>query len=538
MFSYTRSRRCPWTFIAFLFVVFLIWHTRPNEKLQNFSPKDLTGFLNRTFYEHLEIPPNFQLSIPATVTVTNTKTLTESCPVPTSKQVENVPITKEASFDEQTVEKLRQAEITVIFKTGAQEHSSLPIHLSTTFRQFTPSDVLLFSDLATTIGRFPIHDSLAKVSSSIRRTHPDFQIYRDIQHFHATNQNLDLLKENPKLGDDRKGWVLDKYKFLHMIEETWRLRPDKKWYVFMETDTYLFLPNLVQLLSGMDASRPYYFGSLVSYDDIPFAHGGSGYVLSAAAMHMLLDREPKHGHASGLANRWDAEMESYCCGDFVLALALRNRGIEPMSMYPLLNGQKPRTMAFGPEEMWCQAVVSMHHVLPMEASDLWRFEREREERLGMSNGTTFSELYHHFVEPNLSVEKDNWDNLSHGPTFSAKILQSERIKTLKEEQRFKLAGEELRRKANMLNWTPVEMVSFKSFENCQMACQARDDCFQFVFIDEYDGPTCRLGLNFRLGKYQPPKKGRKVMWKSGWMKQKIMNWAQENPCREVDWNGE
>lgn len=77
-------------------------------------------------------------------------------------------------------------------------------------------------------------------------------------------------------------------------------------------------------------------------------------------------------------------MERHCCGDVVLALALREVGVEPRGMYPLLNGEKPRGMAFGPGSMWCQGVVSMHHVLPMEISDLWRFEREREER-GVGN---------------------------------------------------------------------------------------------------------------------------------------------------------
>lgn len=386
MFCFNRSRRFPSACLLFLFVVLLIRLSRPSETLPNFSPKDLASFLNRTFHEHLDLPSTPKslistaiLTSTTTTTITATKIQTQSCPTQKPHNLQN---TKTLSLEPQTIQNLRDAGITLIFKTGAQEHTSLPIHLSTTFQHLTPSDLLIFSDLSTTIGRFSIQDSLAKVSPKIRTTHPDFEIYRQIQNFHASGRNLDDLKEDPKRGDDRKGWVLDKYKFLHMVEETWRLRGGKKWYVFMETDTYLFLPNLIQMLSTLDSSQPHYLGSVVSYADIPFAHGGSGYVLSAEAMHRLLDHEPEVG---GLAERWDEEMEKHCCGDVVLALALRDRGIEPRGMHPLLNGEKPSTMAFGPRHMWCQGVVSMHHVLPMEISALWRFEREREERRGVSN---------------------------------------------------------------------------------------------------------------------------------------------------------
>lgn len=191
------------------------------------------------------------------------------------------------------------------------------------------------------------------------------------------------------------------------------------------------------------------------------------------------------------------------------------------------------------------------------------------------------------MEPNLRIERENWDNLSHGPTFSAKILEAERIKAAKEAQKERIETEreqkarievtsvledsgptndgkeelrkkeeeekkiqdeesraandqrmeELRRKERGPDWTPTEMISFKSFENCRMACQARNDCFQFVLIDDSEEPTCRLGLYFRSGKYQPPSNEGKVVWKSGWMKQKILDFAQKNPCRQVDWTG-
>jgi hypothetical protein len=34
--------------------------------------------------------------------------------------------------------------------------------------------------------------------------------------------------------------------------------------------------------------------------------------------------------------------------------------------------------------------------------------------------TVFAELYHHFVEPHLTESREDWDNLSHGPTYTEK----------------------------------------------------------------------------------------------------------------------
>jgi hypothetical protein len=42
---------------------------------------------------------------------------------------------------------------------------------------------------------------------------------------------------------------------------------------------------------------------------------------------------------------------------------------------PLLNGYKLASFAYGPGEHWCQPVVTVQHVLLVEASAVWQFER-------------------------------------------------------------------------------------------------------------------------------------------------------------------
>ena len=128
-----------------------------------------------------------------------------------------------------------------------------------------------------------------------------------------------------------------------MVEETFEMRPDAKWYVFIETDSYLFLPPLTKYLSHFEASKPLYMGSGINIDGTDFAHGGSGYVLSHVAMNKLLGPDQPRG----LASRWDSRVEGLCCGGHALGVALKEKDIH--SLPPLFNGYKPSTFTYGPD---------------------------------------------------------------------------------------------------------------------------------------------------------------------------------------------
>lgn len=123
-----------------------------------------------------------------------------------------------------------------------------------------------------------------------------------------------------------------------------------------------------------------------------FAHGGSGYVLSNAAMNRLMGPEQPRG----LAASWDTKMDGECrlclgiifftpklilwtgCGDVALAKALKEQGVKLTQAHPFLNGYRPSTFTYGPNYHWCQPVITMHHLVPHEISSVWRFERQRE----------------------------------------------------------------------------------------------------------------------------------------------------------------
>lgn len=77
----------------------------------------------------------------------------------------------------------------------------------------------------------------------------------------------------------------------------------------------------------------------------------------------------------------------------------------------------------------------------------------------------------------------------------------------------------------------AENLAWKSFAHCRQVCKDREDCFQYV----YYGKTCKLGLSFRLGKHVSPSVDGKIVWRSGWMVDRIRNWTAANACNGPEW---
>ncbi|TAQ86255.1 hypothetical protein B7494_g5433 [Chlorociboria aeruginascens] len=496
--------------------------------------------------------------------------------------------------EQQVIASLRASGIVVIFKTGAQEVSQLSIHLGTTLRHLNEQDILIFSDQQGSIGPFAITDALRNVDQKIRESDPDFEIYRAIRTFQSTGQDIEDLKEDKSKGNGRSGWRLDKYKFIHMVEEAFQQRPDAKWYVFIETDSYVIWSNLVEWLGRLDSTKATYLGAPVYISRQAFGHGGSGYVLSNAAMNRLLGPE----QPQGVAASWDKRMKDKCCGDYALGIALTEKGVNVTNARPLLNGFKPTTLPYGPKAHWCQPVVTMHHLLPHEVSAIWRFERRRE-ILGNTQAATFSELYTQFVEPHLMSSRENWDNLSDGPTYREPSLEEkqaaekaqailragEEAKTEDAEQKKMkeiAALEETARKvreqegvalgmnttlppqgtaqsqqkqnehknqtSNVERQKPApnlrkrstaaaepqteeEAHAFESFGKCGAACEANHKCFQYLYYEK----TCVLSTAVRLGAYRAVEEGGGGVFRSGWMVDRIRTWKDANWCEGPKW---
>lgn len=262
-------------------------------------------------------------------------------------------------------------DILVVVKTGANEiHDRLPTQLLTGLRWY--KDILVFSDLEQQIGPFQVHDALQNVSNTIKSHSSDFEYYRQLQDYKKNDRDISSLRET----SSSAAWALDKYKFLHMLEDTWKMQPRRKWYIFIEADTYLVRTNLLLWLQRQDPSQLIYYGSPTYVNGQGFGHGGSGLVLSRAALSKFAEND------QGVAARYDDMLTSEALGDYVLTKALQDKGIALSSRWPMLQAEKPSTIPFGPGpdsgvRHWCQPIVTMHHITPQQACALWKFEQQR-----------------------------------------------------------------------------------------------------------------------------------------------------------------
>lgn len=204
------------------------------------------------------------------------------------------------------------SDILLVMKTGATEsYDRLPVQIMTILKCLP--DFLVFSDLDQHIGGYHVRDSLETVLTEAKEGNSDFDLYRLQRQCAVDQDNCAKILD----GADSAGWNLDKYKNIHMAEKSYRLRPDYDWYVFVDADTYVSWPNMVYALKRLDPDKEWYFGVPTLIGDGVFAHGGSGYVVSKGAMRDFVGKNP------GIANKYDVEIQSNCCGDFMFALALR-----------------------------------------------------------------------------------------------------------------------------------------------------------------------------------------------------------------------
>ncbi|KAF5966417.1 hypothetical protein FBULB1_11663 [Fusarium bulbicola] len=417
--------------------------------------------------------------------------------------------------------------IMLVMKTGATEaFTKLPAHLLTSLQCL--DDYLLFSDLDQQIDKYQIYDVLKDVKDDVKKGRKEFDLYKAQTECPIAQQ---YCTENMK-----EGWNLDKYKFLHMVEKAWEMRPNKEWYVFAEADTYLFWSNLVWYLRNrVNGTETPYVGSVAMLKGTPFAHGGSGYVIHGDTMRKMVE-------IPDLAHKYDMMATHECCGDYLMSLAVIETGKKVKQAHPMFNGEKPMTLPFG-NNHWCEPLLSMHHMNPEEVSDAWHFEKTRQKK----GFIQIREMYHQFWAPQLEAEHEEWDNLSDdvcyvgfGPEAQGKATDHQKGRQKKENEK-----------------NAIEQHAHRSKEHCAMVCEAenldiseddyynlKDDkernemirsrysqkkdnkewhagrrCFQW----RYHNNVCCIARSFKRGKpRKEPKPEEK--WTSGWFVQGINDW--------------
>ena len=256
--------------------------------------------------------------------------------------------------------------VQIILKTGAAEaYDKLLVHLATVTSCIPPSDLLILSDLDEQLGSWHLHDALSSLPEAYRASNPEFRVYTQQKEYRQARMSMKSLKG---------GWTLDKYKFLPMMEVALKEHPDKQWYFFLEADTFVVWENFFYWISHLDPDEPMYLGSPVWPKGKPtFAHGGSGFVLSHAAL-VKFQEEARNVETS--EPQFGVDMTKECCGDEVLAQVLHRMGIDLHGYWPMFNGEKPNSVRFG-NEQWCEPVITMHHLNQEDTAQFWAWVRDR-----------------------------------------------------------------------------------------------------------------------------------------------------------------
>jgi hypothetical protein len=304
----------------------------------------------------------------------------------------------------------------VILKTGSTElQDKLPIHLETTLRCYP--NYLIFSDYAEQYQGETIIDALEDVDPIFKTAHQDFDLYRQLQKGGRSSLKPSDLSGPASYAQDgtngkptNPGWRLDKWKFLPMIRKTLRMYPDKEWYVFVETDTYIFWSTLLSYLAVLDSTQHHYIGAQSEIGDVIFAHGGSGFALSRPALEAAVDSyvENKASAEAFTASQW--------AGDCVLGKTLFDSGTNLTWAWPMWQGNDNGNMNYSSidygKRLWCYPTVSYHHIAPPAIESLWRFEQTKIAQQGEGHSTVIrqKDVFAEYILPQTSKPRLNWNN--------------------------------------------------------------------------------------------------------------------------------
>lgn len=267
-------------------------------------------------------------------------------------------------------------DVILMFKTGATVlWKRVPIHMATTFspNRIDSNNIIIYSDYHETIGQWDIIDVLSNSSDKVR-TSETFQPYLQQQDYEARQNYAEMSNVPGDAAGPAGGWKLDKYKFLPIIEHAGRNKPNAKWYIFMEDDSYIFLPNLLRHLEKFDHKDPWYLGSLAWIHGDYFAHGGSGFALSRGAWEKSFGKDPK------IVEKFEKFTEEHGCGDHILGHVLHEYGVQ----FGETTDDNRFRYGFNPESHWstwyepanwCKPVYSWHHTHSKDVARFYNLEQ-------------------------------------------------------------------------------------------------------------------------------------------------------------------
>lgn len=345
--------------------------------------------------------------------------------------------------------------------------------------------LLIFSDVDEEIGGYQVIDVLADLRTNFVNGNDQLEDYV-LQRELAKNDTL-----HSEAASKVKGWQSDKFKFLPQVSRAWRMRPEKRWYVFYEDDTYIVWDNMFRLLTNYDPDVPWYFGSpSPGARGTWMANGGPGYVLSREAVRRLVkDDFDANGVFAGsaLARRWEDQMMHDCCGDSILGLALHEDAQTNLSgMFPMFQPHPLQGIPLS-DIYWCQPVITMHKTF---AEDMIALRKWEESRRIMQRPLLFADLVD-FLNLTEVARRDDWMN----GDFTG----------------YRAPGDD----------------AHASFDACGKACKADPNCLQWT----HRLKDCTFVPTIRLGQHWDP---HLEPWRSE--EEKALPWTDEEKRFMAGWD--
>lgn len=406
-------------------------------------------------------------------------------------------------------------------KTGASVlWHRLPIHLLTSLTK-TPK-FGLYSDSPGSVAGYEVVDALANLTEETKND-PTFTMYRYQKVLHDEHGVSD--SGHVAFND---GWNLDRYKNIPMLAHAYAASPQSDWFVFMDADSYMLMDNLMDLLDSMNPEQPIYYGARNVINgqksngekyEFPFAHGGSGVIISRNALELTVGEHPEY------VEEYERKTAEYCCGDVMVALMFKEKlNLEVMSDQRSprsgirVQGEPFYSVKVRPDK-WCTPIVTFHHMTPHDIEILYEYERLRP----YDRNITYGHIYRDFYLPYISEKIADWDNRADEVTFSRDKDVAEGVTPQAE------GGTSIR--------------PYESFEACQQACQQQESCLQFRLLAE--GNKCGLSRDIRLGKpaasWVDQDRDSHLITEgttSGWMIDRIRELRKAQPCDPLYYDGQ
>jgi hypothetical protein len=166
---------------------------------------------------------------------------------------------------------------------------------------------------------------------------------------------------------------LDRWKWLPMINATLAMEPDRKWYVFLESDSHILWSNLLAWFHTLDPEQPHYLGAGKEMHELPYAVGGAGIILSRNTIRTVIDLFAKNKDV------WESLTKDVGSGDEVVGGLIAATGTKLTRAWPILQnhnlGEMDYTTTSEERRLWCYPSVSYHGLTPGEMEELWKFEQ-------------------------------------------------------------------------------------------------------------------------------------------------------------------